>query len=220
MVEWSNEKISEWVNSQEWYQSIKITDEITTPGNFDANRRFKLMRIGDLSGQSVLDVGCNSGQICFEMKKLGASKVIGIDINKQRLTQAKILSEIMNLEVDFKELDILECPKLGIFDFVFCIAVVTEVPDLISALLALKQVVGKTLFLELALSYIPSIPYTFLGGFKIRRSYGKCKLRRIKGNRWNLVPDMRFIKTIFGDQFKIKILGKSSRYSLLKCDKK
>ena len=33
---WTKEKIKEWISSQEWYQSIQISDEITTSGNFNA----------------------------------------------------------------------------------------------------------------------------------------------------------------------------------------
>lgn len=219
-IKWSNERIRDWVYSQDWYQTIKITDDISTPGIVDASWRFKLMNLGNLNGKTILDVGCNSGQVCFEAKKLGALRVVGIDIHKIRLSQAKTIAEILNLDIEFKEIDILECQILGQFDIVFCIAVVTEVPDLISSLLTLKSITKEILFLELSLSPISSVPFSISEDLKIRRSKGRCYLREIKGNRWSLVPDMRFLETLLGDKFKIKKLGKSSRYTLLRCEVK
>ena len=215
---WTKERIKEWVFSQDWYQSIHVIDDIITPGNFDAAWRLKLMNLGDLSGKSILDVGCNSGQICFQAKKLGASKVVGIDINKFRLSQAKKLADIMNLDVEINEMDILDSIKLGQFDIVFCVAVLTEIPDLISSLFVLKQITKDILFLELAIAPFHNSPLFISENYKIRRLKGKCYLRKIKGDRWNLMPNMQFIKTLLGDKFKIKKLGKSSRYTLLKCE--
>ncbi len=43
----------------------------------------------DLSGATVLDVGCNGGFYSIEMKKRGASRVLGIDIDDRYLNQAR-----------------------------------------------------------------------------------------------------------------------------------
>jgi len=219
-TKWTKEKIKEWAFSQKWYQSIHIIDDIVTSGNFDTALRLKLLDLGDLSGKSVLDVGCNSGLHCFEAKKHGALEVTGIDIREDRLYQARILSEIKDLKIDFKKLDILKICELGQFDIVFCFSVVTEVPDLISSLLSLKKVTKETLFLEMAISPFPNIPWTITKNFKLRRITGKCYLRKIRGHRWSLMPNMQFIKTLLGEKFKIIVLGKSSRYTMLRCDVK
>ncbi len=218
LTRWTKEEIREWIFSQDWYQSIHVIDNIVTPGKFDSTWRFKLMNLGDMSGKSVLDVGCNSGQICFQVKKQGALKVTGIDINQKRLLQAKKLAEIMELNVEFKELDILESVKLGQFDIVFCISVLTEISDLLSSLLVLKKITRERLFLELAIAPFPSLPFFISEGFKLKKSTGKCHLRDIKGNQKVLLPDMRLIKTFLGDKFKIQKLGRSSRYTLLRCE--
>jgi Protein of unknown function (DUF1698) len=42
----------------------------------------------DLSGQSVLDVGCNAGFYSFETKRLGAIRVLGIDAQRREIAQA------------------------------------------------------------------------------------------------------------------------------------
>ena len=93
-------------------------------------------------------------------------------------------------------------------------------PDLISSLLALKKVTKETLFLEMAISPIPNIPWTISKNFKLRKITGRCYLRKIRGQRWSLMPNLQFIKTLLGDKFNIIVLGKSSRYTMLKCDVK
>ncbi len=219
-TKWTREKIKQWICSQYWYQTIHVIDDIVTSGIFNASLRLKLLHLGDLGGKSVLDVGCNSGLHCFEAKKHGALKVTGIDIREDRLYQARILAEIKDLNIDFKKLDILKICELGQFDIVFCFSVVTEVPDLISSLLELKKVTKETLFLEMAISPFPNIPWTISKNFKLRRITGRCYLRKIRGHRWSLMANMQFIKALLGDKFNIIVLGKSSRYTMLKCDVK
>ncbi|GAH69939.1 unnamed protein product, partial [marine sediment metagenome] len=92
--------------------------------------------------------------------------------------------------------------------------------ELISSLLALKKVTKKTLFLEMAISPFPNILWTISKNFKLRRITGRCYLRKIRGDRWSLMPNMQFIKALLGDKFNIIVLGKSSRYILLRCDVK
>lgn len=245
---WSNDEISKWINSQSgpdyWYQRIQISDTITTPGTVDPSRRLELINLpDDLSEMSVLDVGCNSGMLCIECKRRYAERVVGIDLQTNRLNQAKTLAEIMNLDIEYKYMNLFDVDRLGQFDIVFCIAVVTEVTDLISALNSLKQVTGKTLFLELAVSESFK-PKRYKAGMNLqpifdfnldailRRLFptrykpislsGISQLRKIDSKlvkSWSLVPDMMFISSIFGGQFQISDLGPSSRYQLLKIER-
>lgn len=78
--QWAITRIKEWVESQTgpncWYQTISIKDGIVTPGMIDPTRRLRMLALpDDLSGQTVLDVGCNSGLLCFECKKRNASRM-------------------------------------------------------------------------------------------------------------------------------------------------
>lgn len=43
----------------------------------------------DLTGLSVLDLGCNEGFFCIEAKRRGASRVVGIDANEQAIQAAR-----------------------------------------------------------------------------------------------------------------------------------
>jgi SAM-dependent methyltransferase len=242
--QWTTVEINAWVAAQTganyWYQTIPIGDGIVTPGRTDSLRRLRLLGLpDDLSGKSVLDIGSNSGMLCFECKKRHAARVVGVDLQLNRLKQARILAEIMGLDVEFREMDLFHVAELGQFDVVFCIAVLTEVADLLGGLEVLKKVTRETLYLELATVETFPISKRFLGivntllelnlgtvlsclfpawlrRFPLR---GTAKLRRINTNLmtgWSLVPDRLFLNAFMADQFEISDLGMSVRYNLFK----
>lgn len=246
--EWTTAEIKEWIESQTgpnyWYQTVPVKDGIVTPGTVNSLERLRLIALpDDLSGKSVLDLGCNSGMLCFECKRRNAARVVGIDLQHNRLEQARTLAEIMELGVQFREMDLFSAIELGQFDLVFCIAVVTEVTDLIRALEVLKRVTREVLYLELAtmetfprdlrvlgininalLELNLSAILSRFGPRWLRPSLGgRAKLRRIKSRTmtgWALVPDRQFLNSIMGDQFEISDLGMSARYNLFRLTRK
>jgi len=44
-----------------------------------------LQAVGDVSGKTVLDLGCGSGFLSVLMAKRGAARVIGIDVSEDQL---------------------------------------------------------------------------------------------------------------------------------------
>lgn len=50
--------------------------------------QFVKNRVGDLTGKSVLDIGCATGELAFQLANEGA-EVTGIDLNEDLLQQAK-----------------------------------------------------------------------------------------------------------------------------------
>ena len=236
---WTTERIRQWVESEAqrapWYQRIPIRDGIVTPGRADSLRRLAQLRLpDDLKEKCVLDVGCNSGMLCFECERRNAGRVVGTDLNRMRLQQARTLAEIMELDVEFIELDLFRAPSLGRFDIVFCIAVLTEVRDVVGGLEVLKQITAETLYLELATLE------TYPGGRRnlgarmhsllarlFRRAdtafRGTAKLRRIDSewvHGWSIVPDRELLHSVMGPEFHIIDLGMSARYNLFKMTRK
>jgi len=49
--------------------------------------QFVKNRVGELSGKQILDIGCATGELAFQLINVGA-KVIGIDLNEDLLNQA------------------------------------------------------------------------------------------------------------------------------------
>ena len=72
----------------------------------------------DLTGKTVLDMGCGFGFSCVEFRKKCAAKVIGIDISEKMLEAARSQNTDENLQ--FLNLDIEKIDELGIkFDVVY-----------------------------------------------------------------------------------------------------
>ena len=55
----------------------------------------------DLSGKSVLDIGCNEGFFCVQAKKRGASYVLGVDTHPPFIETALQRADQCDADVDF-----------------------------------------------------------------------------------------------------------------------
>jgi tRNA (mo5U34)-methyltransferase len=66
----------------EWYHSIRLANGVVTPGrgsieHFEASLR--ALRLPDLRGKSVLDIGAYDGFFSFSAERLGAARVVALD---------------------------------------------------------------------------------------------------------------------------------------------
>ena len=145
------EEYKKWLSGQDWYQTIHLKDGLVTSGKLNTDSRIEWFDEFDFSGKTVLDVGCNSGQYSFYAKKTGARSVTGIDVNEKRIYQAKMLALNEDLDVDFHVAGVEQVADFGKFDIVICIAVVTEVENVLGALRAIRNATNKTAILEMDL---------------------------------------------------------------------
>jgi tRNA (mo5U34)-methyltransferase len=66
----------------------------------------------DLRGKTVLDIGCNGGFYSIEMKKRGASRVVAIDSDSRYLKQAEFAAEVLDVEIEFRQMDVYDVADL------------------------------------------------------------------------------------------------------------
>lgn len=212
----SVDEYKDWVEKQEWYQTIPLSCGISTRGKFRTDLRERFFSKIDFRGKRVLDLGCNSGQYCFMAKRTGASEVIGVDINKRRLEQARIIAENEGLDIAFLEKSIFEIGPLGSFDIVLCIAVLTEITDVVNAIEAMKGSIEDCAFIEMdiasSLIYLPSWRDLL---FKKKYINLFAAARKSKYG-WMLSPSISLLKELFGSDFEVKDMGKSVRYRMIK----
>src|SRR5215470_7843904 len=64
--------------------------------------------LGDLHGQSVVHLQCNSGQDTLSLRRLGAAKVLGIDISDEAITFARRLSAESGVAASFARADVYD----------------------------------------------------------------------------------------------------------------
>ncbi len=72
----------------------------------------------------MLDIGCNGGFYSIEMKRRGAERVLGIDVDDRYLNQARFAAETLGLEIEFEKRSVYEVDAIaGQFDYVFFMGV-------------------------------------------------------------------------------------------------
>ena len=212
-----------YISSQVWYQQIELSNGLSTNGNVSVAKRMKRIGKIDFYGKSVLDIGCNSGGNSLWAKKLGARKVIGIDVSQNRISQAKKLANFENLKIEYKCVDIFEYSSKVKFDLVMCFAVVTEIQDLIGVLSKISKLMNGEAYIELNLAkpkFYISTSRTWIKGFKgISRTRAILEINQHKVGL-TLSPSLGVIELIFGTDFKIEHIGRGERYDLIKVTRK
>jgi tRNA (mo5U34)-methyltransferase len=103
-----------------WFHNMKLGGIWTAPDHFLGDyphakfRRFAPHLPEDLSGKSVLDIGCNAGFYSMEMKRRGAQRVLGIDCDDRYLAQARLAGETLGYDnIEFRNLSVYDVGALG-----------------------------------------------------------------------------------------------------------
>ena len=133
-----------------WFHNIVLQGVETAPHHFLGDypsmkwRNFQNAIPHDLSGMSVLDVGCNGGFYSLEMKRRGAARVLGIDHDEQYLDQARFAAEVEGLDIGFERMSVYEVAKLKEkFDLVLFMGVFYHLRHPLLALDLLRQYAAK-----------------------------------------------------------------------------
>lgn len=113
-----------------WFHNLELGGVRTAPDHFLGNypavkwQRFDRALPTDLTGKTVLDIGCNAGFYSIEMKRRGAARVLGIDSDERYLAQARFAAQVTGVEVEFQRLSVYDIASLGErFDLVLFIGV-------------------------------------------------------------------------------------------------
>ncbi|MGI8772504.1 MAG: TIGR04290 family methyltransferase [Acidobacteriaceae bacterium] len=116
---WTQSEIRERLaNLGQWFHNLDLNGVSTAPDHFLGDyprvkwESFRAAIPADLSGMTVLDIGCNAGFYSFEMKARGADRVLGIDWDSEYLQQARFAAGVLGVDVEFQKLSIWEIAKL------------------------------------------------------------------------------------------------------------
>lgn len=149
--DWTKEEIEEFLLTEELsYQQIDLGHGLTTTGE-SRSETFNAIFGHDLRGASVLDVGSYLGKFCLEAKSRGAGRVVGWEVDSDRIRQARTIAEICKKDVSYEQRDI-ETVEIGDqqFDLVLCLNLLHHLADPIAALEKLMKITKKTLIIEVA----------------------------------------------------------------------
>src|SRR5918911_1207350 len=108
----------------------------------------------DLSGKSLLDVGCNAGFYSFEARRRGAARVLGVDAQRHLVRQARFCARALQADgVEFEKMSVydLDPRAVGQFDVTLALGLVYHLKHLVLALEKLFTVTKELLILETAI---------------------------------------------------------------------
>ena len=140
-----------------WFHNINLGGIWTAPDHFLGDypgrkfARFAAALPTDLTGKSVLDIGCNAGFYSVEMKRRGAARVLGIDSDERYLAQARLAAEALAFDdVEFANLSVYDVGALGErFDVVIFMGVLYHLRHPLLALdLIREHVAGELLVFQ------------------------------------------------------------------------
>lgn len=114
----------------DWFHNLDLLGVPTAPDHFLGdfpNVKWKHIADAiprDLAGKSVLDIGCNGGFYSIQMKRRGAGRVLGIDVDDRYLNQGRFAAKTLGLDIEFEKRSVYEVNGIaGQFDYVFFMGV-------------------------------------------------------------------------------------------------
>jgi tRNA (mo5U34)-methyltransferase len=139
----------------EWFHNLNLHGVATAPHHFLGdfpNIKWRLISHAvpqDLTGATVLDVGCNGGFYSIEMKRRGAKRVLGIDVDDRYLKQARFAADTLGYEIELQKCSVYKVDEIaGQFDYVFFMGVFYHLRYPLFALDKLIKKVGRTLIFQ------------------------------------------------------------------------
>ena len=153
---WTIEQIEQRVRALDpWFHNLNLHGIQTAPDHFLGDFPRVLWPyvadvLSDVSGRTVLDVGCNAGFYAIEAKRRGARRVLGIDIDPRYLEQARLAAQVLEQDIEFSQLSVYDVARLGEkFDVVIFMGVLYHLRHPLLALdLLHDHVVGDRLILQ------------------------------------------------------------------------
>src|SRR6185295_10504993 len=111
MKHMNQDEILSWLDKlQPWFHQIDLGNGLWTktasaalePVDHPAGvwNSIKTILPEDLTGKTVLDVGCNAGFYSLEAKRRGASRVLGVDAQRQHVRQAVFVRNVLGVDVE------------------------------------------------------------------------------------------------------------------------
>ena len=136
------------------YQTVRLPAAVmTAQGNYDHLRggrelTFKKLFTTSIHNRSVLDIGCANGELLYKAERLGASRLVGVDLNRERFQAAVAIAALIQSRVQLNNIDFADFTEDEPFDFVFALNVLHHVEDVCGFLRKATSLTRCALFVE------------------------------------------------------------------------
>ncbi|OGW26075.1 MAG: hypothetical protein A2X59_10820 [Nitrospirae bacterium GWC2_42_7] len=223
-ITWSEERVREFLQKENLsYQNIEMPYGLSTGGD-DRSSTCKKILPDDLTGKTVLDIGCKFGYFCIEAIKRGARKVVGIDFDPENIRKARMIADCLGMPITYELFDIETDRIQEKYDYVLCLNVLHHLKDPIAVLDRLIEATYENLILEVAslgprdrkrlkISLFTSmllkhLPVLFISGngrssqFRDHKFFiTQSAIRRLLMNHQNMFASVNIEPTEFKDRF-------------------
>ena len=146
-----------------WYHTININGTQAKNSRTSSKYQMWVSQIipVDLTGKSILDVGCSDGFYSFLCEQRNANRILGIDYEgfdlqkkmpesekKINANNFKLYKKFLDSKVEYRNLDVNDIDMIKeIFDFVLFFGIYYHLENLISVLQKIYSVVNDSVFL-------------------------------------------------------------------------
>lgn len=134
-------------NSTFPYHRVDLPFGLHTPGQ-DRSPTRDIIFPTVMDGKSVFELGCALGYFCFEAEKRGAKRVVGVEIDENRLSCANILKKINDSSVTLRNMDILRNEISEKFDYVLALNVLHHTLYPLAVLKKLSSITKEVMIIE------------------------------------------------------------------------
>jgi tRNA (mo5U34)-methyltransferase len=138
----------------DWFHNLDLRGVKTAPNHFLGNYpqlKWELFAHAvpeDLTGKTVLDIGCNAGFYSIEMKRRGAERVVAVDFDECYLAQARFAAEVHEVDIEFRQMSVYDVAQLGEkFDVVLFMGVLYHLRHPLLALDLIHEHVARDLLI-------------------------------------------------------------------------
>jgi tRNA (mo5U34)-methyltransferase len=129
-----------------WHQRFELVPGVETPGAHDLAILFRLAGVeADLSGKAVLDIGTSNGGAAFRMERLGAERVVAVDIYSPEWFGFDSLKDFLGSSVEYVQGTVYDLTRIlrgEAFDLVLFWGVLYHLRHPLLALDELRAVVA------------------------------------------------------------------------------
>jgi SAM-dependent methyltransferase len=174
------------------YQQITLPTGRVIPGT-DRSPTAELVFPADLTGKTVLDVGCNYGFFLQEAIRRGAKRAVGIEADRESFRVASTLARLWNGKIEVHQGLLEEVQLNEKFDLVIFLNVIHHVKDPVPVVRKLASLCRGTLIVEFRQPHDPQFVQECFHKEKLPTAGRRSLFRRV-GHRIRISIETRIME--------------------------
>ncbi|MBO0727857.1 MAG: DUF1698 domain-containing protein [Acidimicrobiaceae bacterium] len=133
----SSDELVKEIGTRKWFHTFDFGNGITTPGVDPTGAKLEALRLPDLKGKSVIDIGAFDGFFSFECERRGASRVVANDHwvwnwpGEDARRNIDLFRKVLDSRIEVLDLPVedLNPETAGTYDVVLFLGVLYHAPD-------------------------------------------------------------------------------------------